>query len=313
MPERLRGDVTLAVAISAGVLIATGYVLTFALLTRLDVPPVPVLSALPRGYYIGKSLQAMILPFLIVLTLGAAWLFFAVSRGAEGDFPRSREWSSLSLSIAIYAWFGASISYGSLQGDVTFGYVTACLGAALGLIVTSLALARYGAWRLAEVERPSRTDKAKIVGAIALLLCVLGASSYRVIDAFFLPEFAPFAAVYTEKDACQKKNPRRGRFCLLRGVYIGESGDWLYLIKEPSPRLPDVYSGRLILVPKEAVRHVDLADNEQSLPLPQASSSTPPTCAGSHTTDPQAKHPCPSGWGSSRHARRAANRAPAEQ
>jgi hypothetical protein len=70
--DKLKNQLTAAVAISAGALIASGYLITWARLANVDAPSRAVLSALSTSYYLGVALESLLL--LLVLGRGRRWL-----------------------------------------------------------------------------------------------------------------------------------------------------------------------------------------------------------------------------------------------
>lgn len=253
---------------------AAGYFLTAARLANLGVPASAVMAALPRDFYIGEAVHSMLLPFVISLTLGVVWVLGPPRWVDDNQLPSRGWWAFFGFSVGIYAWIAATLpnritSLGSQTAD---GYVPSLVAGLIFLALASMALGYLGRTRLGEIPVPERTNwgRFKLNASITVVICVVGASLFRIIDARFIPDPSPVVAVYTErKDCAPVPAPDRSLpGCPIVGYYFGEGDQWLYLIQTPDPRIPAVceLKDRLLLIPRDDIRRSVLAKNFDSLP-----------------------------------------------
>jgi heme/copper-type cytochrome/quinol oxidase subunit 3 len=70
--SRIRNELAAAVAIGAGILLASGYAVAWARLHSAHVPTETVMSALPTSFFLGVAVQAVLLPAVVLIVTGFA-------------------------------------------------------------------------------------------------------------------------------------------------------------------------------------------------------------------------------------------------
>jgi hypothetical protein len=257
--DKLKNQLTAAVAISAGTLIASGYLITWARLANVDAPSRAVLSALSTSYYLGVALESLLL-LLVVLAVVGIGFFLAQStrrtRDALRDWPSRFSWVVLGLLIAAIGLFTAGWPISILLASHTHaGYRPATIG--LGAAVVGLA---YLVWRLG---KPLELKGPVAMAAAVLLLSTVSAVGFKLVNAWLGPTPFPEAAAWMPHDDCVTPEAERGRIgCGFIGFYVGEDSTWVYLVRTPLNCEGDEYfPPRLILVPRD--KALDLAVSEK--------------------------------------------------
>jgi hypothetical protein len=231
---KLRADIAAAASLSVGILLAAGYFLTAARLANLGVPGSAVMAVLPRDYYIGEAVHSILLPLVISLTLGAFWVLIPPRRVPNLQLPGRGWWALFGLGVGVYAWIAATLPnrIASLGSHTADGYFPVLALSLVVMAFASMALGYLGRTRLGQIEIAERTswDRFKLNASITAVVCVVGASLFRVIDARFIPDPFPAAAVYTERQDCAPvpASTRSVPGCPVVGYYFSESDKWLY-------------------------------------------------------------------------------------
>lgn len=144
---------------------------------------------------------------------------------------------------------------------------------------------------------------------LAALISIIGASSIRIANAGFLNDALPAAFVSARPGNCTLLGPKVNTgHCYFSGYYLGESGQWLFLVWEPTAiqigraeadagiklrakrsKLPpkkvraaerkagEKFKNRLVLIPRDDVLQVLVADRPGDLPEVQLSSKPNPS------------------------------------
>jgi hypothetical protein len=268
------GALTTAASLSVAILVAEGYAIVFARTLNLGIPSAPILAALPSTYYVGEAAHSLVLPLVVVLTAGTIWLGYVVSgEGISGEGPSARSWVALGTVIAIYPWLLDAVIVHQGVGDANGGYVPVLIVVMIAIVLFSLALGRWSAHRFA--KQPKRRERLKLATAMMIFLSVLGVSAIRVLDAGFLKYAVPAAFVSADPDDCPfLAEPHT--HCFFRGIYFGESDQWMYLVQAPTFREKnDPHLDHLLLIPRADIRQAVIAEKFNSVPFPRLESLGP--------------------------------------
>lgn len=257
--EKLKNQLTAAVAISAAVLIASGYLITWARLANVDAPSRAVLSALSTSYYLGVALESLLL-LLVVLAMVGVGFFLAQTtdktRDALRDWPSKFSWIALGVLIAAIGLFTAGWPISILIASHTHaGYLPATI--VLGAVVVGLA---YLAWRLG---KPLNLRGPTAMAAAVLLLSTVSAVGFKLVNAWLGPTPFPEAAAWMPHEDCVTPEAEAGSVgCGFIGFYVGEDSTWVYLVRTPLNCEGDEhFPPRLVLVPRD--KALDIAVSEK--------------------------------------------------
>ena len=232
--SKLKTELAGAVAISAGILIASGYALTMARLANKGLPTESVLAALPKTYYIGTAVQSVWFPSLVVFTAGTLW-FIQIARAEGASLMAWPAWLACSLAVAGYAWGANQLLYreGFHDAPTTFFWVSAAC--VVGFLAIGLAIRWIADYLLNLNEEPTTKDRDGLALGAVLILCVLAAVTFRVTNVRYLPNAVVRAIVQEDRNACpvapDQPTPKLG--CGEDGYYLGESDKWVYLVLQP--------------------------------------------------------------------------------
>jgi hypothetical protein len=275
----LKSEISAAVAVSAGVLVATGYSITWARLANEGLPTEAVLSALPKTFYLGVAAQSLLLPLFVGFTLGIGFVLMALRRHANHKVPSRLEWLAFGFVLALYASFFATLLNPFATAPRSSSYVTASIVAGLVVVAVTYALGRIAQSRLDWIkERKAKEgqqvdggDQAQVMIATVVVACVVAASLLRVVDARYAPRALVEAAVFTDREDCPPPVTREEKVapgCLVTGFFIGESSKWLYLVAPEETLLPGEAArklpGRVYFVPRDSVHQLRLAKDLSS-------------------------------------------------
>lgn len=269
MIARLRGEIAAAISLGAGALIATGYGITAARLHNIGVPASPALGTLPGSYFLGEALQAIVLPLVLLLTIGAIWLaLFGDGKRAsaiQATLPNALRWCpwpwtwrGLGLFVVACAWvIDVLTHHGELDG-ASRPYWLAVAGPVIAVPLLTEILYRlvFTDDRLKDkmaatsvqtgaeessadnregARRHQRRDLVVLAALLAMLVSIIGASSIRIVNAGFLSDPLPAAFVSADPENCTLLGPRVNTgHCYFAGYYLGESSQWLFLVWEPT-------------------------------------------------------------------------------
>jgi hypothetical protein len=289
--QALKSEVSAALGVSAGVLVATGYLITWARLENEHLPTEAVLAALPKTFYLGVAVQSLVLPLFVLLTLGVAFVIGAWRQHVHDRVPTRVEWTVFGVALALYGSFFANVlnPFATASNDASY-IVPALIGGVVVIAIT------YGIGRLAQArlewvkarkarenERLETGDRLRVVIAAVVVACVVAVSLVRIVDARYAPRALPEAAAFTSRDDCPKpttETERSAPGCLVTGFYIGESDQWLYLVAPNEQLVPGEarrkLPGRVYFLPRGSVRQLRLAKD--------LSRGIPPTAAPIPTT-----------------------------
>ena len=268
MFDKLKTEFAAALAISAGLLIGSGYAVTYARLANENLPTSTVLSALPQSFYLGVALENVALPAFFLLTFGVIWLYFAVYRGPAGNLPGDAFWLSFGAILAVYSWVAANLatrfSFGS---DHRIYWVLTIIGLVVIPAITAL-LGKMSRSRLDDEVAVTKSDQLLIGATVVLTMSVLATTSFAYINARYKERALPVAAVFTDRDDCAPAPKRLAPGCPVTGLYIGESDKWLFLASHESttsdidlPPGVEELPGRVLVIPRDHVRQIRLDKN----------------------------------------------------
>jgi uncharacterized membrane protein YidH (DUF202 family) len=272
--QALKSELGAALAVSAGVLVATGYLITWARLANERLPTEAVLAALPKTFYLGVAVQSLVLPLFVLITLGVAFVIGAWHQHIHDEVPTRVEWAVFGLALALYASFFANLlnPFATASRDASYA-VPAII---TGLVVIAIT---YGIGRLAQARlewvrtrkekeghQLERGDRLRVVVSAVVIACVVTVSLVRIVDARYAPRALPEAAVFTDREDCPEPasaEERAAPGCLVTGFYIGESDQWLYLVAPQERLVPGEarrkLPGRVYFLPRGSVHQLRLA------------------------------------------------------
>jgi hypothetical protein len=286
--QALRSEVSAALAVSAGVLIATGYLITWARLANEKLPTEAVLSALPKAFYLGVAVQSLVLPLIVGFTLGIAFVLMMRRQHVYDRVPTGFEWAAFGVALALYASFFANLLNPFGVSSKSGSYVGAMIIAGAVVAATTWGLGRLAQIRLDAIKAAREKEGKKLEGsdclrlvvAVVVVACVVAASLIRIVDARYAPRALAEAAVFTDREHCPRPLSREEKVapgCLVSGYFIGEGDRWLYLVApdertlvpgEAVRKLP----GRVYFVPRDSVHQIrlakDLSRGNPLLPTP---------------------------------------------
>jgi hypothetical protein len=331
---KLKGEIAAVVSLAAGALVATGYGITAARLHKVGVPTSNALNALPASYFLGEALQATVLPLVLLLSVGVIWLALNGAKGLDQMEPRRLlrriswlpSWAGLALLLMASAWLIDVLTHhGELAGANSNYWLV--IGILLIVVPVLVGIAASQLFRPQQQEDeetttppvegedqpkqaaeqaksakgdPAQRRRVQITLAILLtaLISVIGASTIRIANAAFLDDTLPAVLVSAKPENCTLLGPKINTgHCYFKGFYLGENGQWLFLIWKPTTPMTDAAKrkavrqlhrkkqdpdlreielvekealekirNRLILVPRDDVLQVVEADKTSELP-----------------------------------------------
>lgn len=274
MADRLKAWVLVGLAASAGILLALGFGLTWAQLHSEGLPALSVLSALPNSYFIGAALQTALVPLAMATFTGLVWIPISINRRIGGKRPYKCWWWALvgfvlaleyrALGVQTSAGKGHdTLSYIGIEAAFSFGcmVVAVGIGALHNLVTTSAAsapsmsaaaipgspeMAPGGASPSVMQAPASSLNTWALVGPLiagVLLLSTFTAGVLGIADTLHTRGQLPVAQVVLDTSCTNVSDGRlpydegdgeAERRCLIGGYYIGESSNWVYLVKRRS-------------------------------------------------------------------------------
>lgn len=283
MISKLKTELNAALVIGTGLVLASGYLVTWLRFENEDIAQTGVLSALPERFYLSVAIQNLAAPVAVLLTLGIVWLVLTVRLGPSDNLPRKLGWFGFGLVLAVVsALVALGLSPFEAEGPPYRGAVTAWALASAGL---TTAFGTFARWRLRSLNREAVTAGAAsadqgdqfVASATAVFLsCLVTAIGFVCIDARTKERALPGAVVFTDRDDCAEVKPaaRATPGCPLAGFYVGESDKWLYLVEDNDASTPEIDSadpnlpGRVLFVPRDSVRQLRL-DRDIAGPQPR--------------------------------------------
>lgn len=229
--DKLKNELAAAVVMAGGIMLGTGWLLTWARLSSEGLPSESILTALPSSYYLQVALRATLAPFLILVSFGAGWVVLDVWRvrrrrgskpgDAEVDhdatadpLPRRAEWRRY-VTWGVIAWglFGAATALVSWLSAIWLNPASSRGGTAyvlwtllVAVVVVALAMTA-GGWihhrRLPAIVTTSHWPIARPVVAATIVLCFVAGASLRIADARFARGGLPVGQVFV-KTPCVK-------------------------------------------------------------------------------------------------------------
>jgi hypothetical protein len=247
MAQKIRYEFGATFAATSAIMLATGWLLTWARLSSEHLSSQDILAALPRSYFIQISIQSMLSPLVISVLVGGIWVILSVRRFKPTDPRAIWEWSVFGLILALISWGVALLvnSARSRHGIIYFAWEGGACAAAVAFAGTFGWLLRTylgsfsptGAWNLV---RP--------IAAFTVVLCFLIACMLRVTDARFASDVLPDAQVVIDTpctaltggivptvpgpvhDTTGNGSTTTDR-CQIAGFYLGENSNWIYMIQ----------------------------------------------------------------------------------
>lgn len=281
--DRLMNEVSFAIAFVSGIVLATGFALTWARIENEGLPSQMILSSLPETFFIQVGLQSMLSPLFITLGLGLAWVLAATWRTrAMERTVHPLAWGAFGVvlgvvSCAVAQWVNRS----TLTFDAGDERALLAGSAAGGALVAALAghlIQRYrvrphvDAGELWKIRAP--------IAGLTLALCFTVACTVRVVDALIMQTPLPLSQAIIDGDcisltkgkppgsaevAPTDANTRPGGDrCQIGGFYLGANDNSLFLAqrKRPCPgraaRPP-----QLVVVPRSRVATFVLLDERE--------------------------------------------------
>ena len=269
MWSKIKPELTAAIAVSAGLLLAAGYLFVWAQLGNANLPVQPILSALPTTFFVTSALQSLAVPLVVLLTLVAVVLAFS---GGE-TFPSWKWWLVFGVALAFVARIVALADVRLVAGWNSKTTIFSSVVAA-GVIGLSAFVGSAGGRLLPAAADAGRKLQAK--AAVMLVLTIVAASAFRVADAWTVDRPLPYVGVFLDTEDCPPvfdvnrqpfvsmvtpegnvdPPPKPARVqekrCFVAGLYVGESDQWMFVAEPPNEkrRAP----GRLILLPRDAAQ-----------------------------------------------------------
>jgi hypothetical protein len=316
--DKLRNELAAAIAIAGGVMLGTGWALTWARLSSEQLPTESTITALPVTYFVQIAVRSTLLPVLLLLSVGTLWIWVNVWRmrvHRPKVLPYISAWAAFGLGVSgISLLSSRRLNAGSSGGEFAY-WGSVCL-AALAVIAMSAA----GAWwlekrRLPEVlpegnDGDSATELAeadrwklvRAIGAITIVLCFVSGSVFRVLDARHSHDVLPIATVLIKTPCVQltmygipsqdeaKNQPPKlaATSCELAGFYLGEGSQWVFLMKRPNP-CPgkEATPAFLLTIPRDDIQQMAVYRDRGCSAA--ASSSLPDTLGSSQLLLPAAE------------------------
>jgi hypothetical protein len=262
--DRLKNEVTAAVVLIGGIMLATGYLLTWARLENEELPSREILTALPRTYFVTVAVESMLTPLVIAIVMSAGWLPFGVALGRRASLPEM---------VAGWGCFGAAL------GWVAVSVVTLINGASyhprVSWLIATAGSAAVAAAAAGILHHFGRGDapatwwgRARPVLATAAVLCFAVTCAVRVVDARFTGGGLPFAQVVTAlrcPDLVHGIAPTaeaKDGSCQVGGYYLGANGDSILLVqrRHPCPADPPAAPPQLLMIARAVTQMVVARD-----------------------------------------------------
>jgi hypothetical protein len=254
--DHLKNDLTVAVAVVAGIMLGTGYILTWARLVSASVPSQAILTSLPRTYFVDAAFQSMLSPLVIATLLGGLWVPAAMWAARQGSQVTAvvawGAWGALLglVSVTVARSVSSQVAFHGPPLTVTTGVMVLVSGFVVAALATVMERRRLPprdsvreGWRLA---RP--------ILAFTVALCFAVPCAVRIIDVFRSDGALPYAAVISREPCARLTNgsavltPRRpagargGKptvpgSCAIGGYYLGANDHWIFLaqVRNPCP------------------------------------------------------------------------------
>jgi hypothetical protein len=276
--DSLKNELTAAVAISAGVLIGSGYGLVWARLhaneryliggTPVTIPREPILSALPTSFFLSTAVQLLLVPLVILMTVGILLLFILLLR------RNLSLWAIAGIVLSLTGWLFVD-TFDRFRGALAFGRGSTEALTSAGVVCLAMALLAVGLGALVN-QVPDRDalglwDRIRPVAAALLVLITVGMSALRLIDAYFSNQPFPAAVILADGSLCGGDQTRgASQSCVLAGLYIGQGSGWVDLVPlEPptpaehkqNPQAVLFVRRRLLQVPTDKVLQLRLAND----------------------------------------------------
>lgn len=246
--EKFKTELSATVGLSAGLLIASGYLVTLLRLRNAGLPTEGVLSALPDSFYLGVAVENLFVPMITLATIGVVWIALAVVRTPTGNVPDNTFWIKFGVVMAGVVW--ALVHLASpfpLTSNV--GYIIASIAWAAVAVGSACAFGAFARWRVraetATIQQPGGAatagDQLLAGGAAVVLACVVAAIGFLAVDAYFKERAFAAAVLYTDREDCREVAPtkRKEPGCPVAGFYIGESDKWFYIFEDPRGGSPE--------------------------------------------------------------------------
>jgi hypothetical protein len=268
MWSNLKSELGAAVAISAGLLVAAGYLFVWAQMWNADLPVQPILSALPPTAFISAALESLAVPVGVLLTGVAVVL---MRRKRSDSFPAGDWWLWFGLALAFAGRFVTLLDFRVVYSGTDWTAIATSIVAGVVILLS------VAAGHMIKTHGPAQADPGRrfqILAAAMLILAVLTVSAYRVTDALTVDLPRPYVGVFMDTADCppvfdvfrrplastvtaegevspapEAKTVEEKR-CYVGGFYVGESDRWIMLAGAKTNGAP----GRLLLVPRDSAQ-----------------------------------------------------------
>jgi len=144
---KMKTELSAALVLSAGLLVASGYGVTLLRLTNESLPTEGILSALPESFYLGVALENLFVPMVVLSTLGVVGIAWAVKRAPAGNVPDTPFWlgfgAVLSVTALVLAHFTSPFDLTADRDYVIASVVWAIAGVGLTAVFGG-----FARWRL---------------------------------------------------------------------------------------------------------------------------------------------------------------------
>jgi hypothetical protein len=255
--DALKTELAAAIALAAAMLVATGWLVTWAKLASEGIPSASILGSLPQTYFIQVGLLSMITPAVVVLCVAGIWVpttammrdrcHWAVWAAAWGLFSVLVSWASFAIITQVSdRGLRSSSSYHVAWVVTNLG--AGIFGAGLGLLGQAYLNRRW------QPQTPRLAwAKVRPLVALTIVICITVICAVRTIDARFAANALPVAQVVLQPPCTRSSGASIP--CVDSGFYLGETSSWIFLGQPRNPcRQRDAGPARLFEVAKSEVR-----------------------------------------------------------
>lgn len=270
--HRSKNELAAAAAVITGIMLATGYLLTWARIASEELPSQAILTALPRTYFVTTGVESMLSPLVIAIVFASIWLrceMWLSGRGRRMDLVVG--WAGFGMLLGLVSATVATwVNKAEFQPP---GVRLLAPAAVFSALVAAGVGAHLGPTRpAADRSAPGvSTGGRRTVLAATLILCFALPCSIRIMDARFIGNGLPFTQAVVDGPCTPLTNGiptttlATGRAdptapCQVGGFYLGANSDWIFLAqrRHPCPKDPPSLPPQLVMFPRGAA-HVLVA------------------------------------------------------
>lgn len=269
----LKTEISVSVGLIGGIMLATGYLLTWARIDSDGLPSQTILTALPRTYFVTTGVESMLSPLVIAVVLATIWVPRAVWLTREKSAATLvLGWgvfgATLGMTAAIVArWVNQAVISPDFASPLTIGATigSGALAACAGYLVRRWELRA----RVAARAAPRFWDTARPILAATLLLCFAVGCGTRILDVVATDSGLPFSQVVVaapcakitngippaSKNATSPDAAKIGDRCQIGGFYLGATDDWIFLAQPRNPcKRPQAGPPQLLMLSRSSVQ-----------------------------------------------------------